>query len=352
LRVTGGELFALLNEVGLAASTIQLTGWIFHREEPLTHISVFVDSKPCAESVALQDRPDVAAFFGLPHARQSGIDIAAPGRSSLNRTSEIRLVARREGRPMGVLELTWRDPAADARRLPVPPGALQDRVGAMNFLTSGWRIYSDLKSALSPYVRISDCASVLDWGCGCGRALRYLLEDVPASRIHGCDIDADAIAWITQSIEGPSFTRIAPLPPTRYADQSFDLVYGISIFTHLNEATQIQWLEELRRITKPDGIVAVSVLGESFAPGELQDAVRDKGFADVISGQSGTFAAFSSADYYRVAYHSSRYVAAQWSQYFEVLELIPRGINAHQDLVIMRPKQQAGSSRQAPAIRG
>jgi len=203
-----------------------------------------------------------------------------------------------------------------------------------------------------PYIRISDCASVLDWGCGCGRALRYLLEDVPASHVHGCDIDADAIAWMTQSIAGPSFTRIAPLPPTRYADQSFDLVYGISIFTHLNEATQIQWLGELRRITKPGGIVAVSVLGESFASGELQDAMRDKGFADVISGQSGTFAAYSSADYYRVTYHSSRYIAAQWSQYFEILELIPQGINAHQDLVIMRPKPGAGSSKEAPAIRG
>ena len=77
--MTGGELFALLNEVELAENAIQLKGWIFHRGESLTHISVFVDSKPCAENVALQDRPDVAAFFGLPHARQSGIDIAATG---------------------------------------------------------------------------------------------------------------------------------------------------------------------------------------------------------------------------------------------------------------------------------
>jgi len=350
--VTGGELFALLNDVRLAENTIHLTGWIFHREEPLTHISVVVDSKPCAENVALKDRPDVAEFFGLPHARQSGIDVAAPGWSSLNPTIAIRLLARREGRAMGTLDLTWRDPAADSRRLPLPPATLQDRVGALDFLTSGWRIYSDLKSALSPYIRIADCASILDWGCGCGRTLHYLLEDVPAGRIYGCDIDADAIAWMRRSIEGPSFTHIAPLPPTPFPDQSFDLVYGISIFTHLNEATQLEWLEELRRITKPDGIVAVSVLGESLSPGELQNAMRDTGFADVISEQSAIFAAYSSNDYYRVSYHSSRYVAAKWSQYFEILEFVPRGINAHQDLVIMRPKGGAGSSRGIPEVGG
>lgn len=339
MRVTGGELFALLNDVRIADDhTIHLIGWIFHRNEPLTHISVLVDSEPCAENVALKDRPDVAEFFNLPHARQSGIDVAAPGRFRLNPTTRIRLLAGQEGRPMGAIDLSWRDPAADSRRLPLPPATLQDRVGALNFLTSGWRIYSDLKAALSPYIRIATCESILDWGCGCGRALRYLLEDVPADRISGCDIDADAIAWMKQSIDGPSFTHIAPLPPTPYADQRFDLVYGISIFTHLNEATQMEWLEELRRITKRGGIVAVSVLGESLVPGALKDAMRDRGFADVISTQSAIFAAYSSDDYYRVSYHSSRYVAERWSRHFEILEYIPRGINAHQDLVIMRPR--------------
>jgi cyclopropane fatty-acyl-phospholipid synthase-like methyltransferase len=165
--------------------------------------------------------------------------------------------------------------------------------------------------------------------------MRYALEDFPAETLHGCDIDRDAISWAMKSIPGPSFTRIAPFPPTSFANEAFDFVYGISIFTHLTEDVQKRWLEELRRVVRPKGIVAVSVLGEAGAPADIKPILERNGFADVLSPQSDEFAPYATDDYYRVTYHSPQYVFDTWAKYMNVLEYVEFGINSHQDLVIM-----------------
>ena len=57
--------------------------------------------------------------------------------------------------------------------------------------------------------------------------LRYLLEDVAAARVFGCDIDREAIDWVRANVKGPSFETIPTSPPTLYPDSHFDLIYGI-----------------------------------------------------------------------------------------------------------------------------
>jgi ubiquinone/menaquinone biosynthesis C-methylase UbiE len=53
-------------------------------------------------------------------------------------------------------------------------------------------------------------------------------------------------------------------PPTVFDDNSFDLIYGISIFTHLSELNNIAWYNELIRIAKKDGIILVTTAGKAF----------------------------------------------------------------------------------------
>jgi len=47
-----------------------------------------------------------------------------------------------------------------------------------------------------------------------------------------------------------------------FEDGFFDLIFSVSIFTHLPEKMQIAWLEELRRASKPGALVLSSVHGE------------------------------------------------------------------------------------------
>lgn len=326
----------------LQAGQLGLAGWIIHRQHPLTHVTIDINGEPWVGNLALTDRRDVLAHHhDVPHAARSGFEVLAPlARSAWNQGRiDLRLRVSADGHELGVLDYPCRDLETEAKRLPIPSTELQTRVGTVNFLEAGWRIYSDLKRIVERHRRFDEFDSILDWGCGCGRVLRYLLEDVPSDRVHGCDIDRDAIAWNRQHVRGAAFTSIPAYPPTPYSDDQFDLVYGISIFTHLDEPTQFQWLRELRRIARPGGLVAVSVLDGSCAPPELMSGIKAKGFADAYSDQGKTFAQFSNHDYYRVTHHSLAYIEQHWSEYFDLLEYSERGINSHQDLVVMRKRQ-------------
>jgi Methyltransferase domain. len=49
-----------------------------------------------------------------------------------------------------------------------------------------------------------------------------------------------------------------------YANQSFDLVYAFSVFTHLDLKAQRRWRDELRRILRPRGILLLTLHGNAY----------------------------------------------------------------------------------------
>jgi trans-aconitate methyltransferase len=231
--------------------------------------------------------------------------------------------------------------AARSRQIAVPPQTLQVRVhGNMtaDFETGGWRIYRDLKQHVVAHRSLSSFSRILDWGCGCGRVARFLIDDVAPERIYGCDIDSEAIDWLTNALPEAHFAAISALPPTAYPDGFFDLIYGISIFTHLDEEMQFAWLQELRRLVSRDGLVAVSVHGQTNLPDEVRPQLDQHGFFDRLSGINHVFAPFAGENYYRETFHTADYILETWTEYYDVIDIVKQGINLHQDLVIMRPK--------------
>jgi SAM-dependent methyltransferase len=53
-------------------------------------------------------------------------------------------------------------------------------------------------------------------------------------------------------------------PPIAIKDCSFDVIYCISVFTHLSEARHYQWIDEISRLLKPGGLFVGTFRGEWF----------------------------------------------------------------------------------------
>lgn len=112
-----------------------------------------------------------------------------------------------------------------------------------------------------------------DFGCGCGRVARQLIQQEPRpGRYLGMDIHRGMIQWCQENLApaapgfefmhhdvfneslnpGPDKPMTAPFPAE---DRSFTMVNAHSVFTHLTQMQAEFYLGEAARILKPDGVL-------------------------------------------------------------------------------------------------
>ena len=230
----------------------------------------------------------------------------------------------------------------------LPPASLRYRVHGSptvdGFLKVGKRCSESIEASLKRIGKDFDSfQDVLDFGCGCGRTLIWFANPPRSPRLHGTDIDAEAISWCRDNLDFAEFGVNNPLPPLEYPSEAFDLIYAISVFTHLDEDYQFRWLDELKRITGPKGIVLLTLHGrrcwKDLPPEDVAD-VRGEGFKFISSNaMKGIF-----PEWYQNAYHTKEYVLDQYSEYFDILDYIPGGMGNRQDLVVLqKPAGDRGS---------
>jgi len=128
------------------------------------------------------------------------------------------------------------------------------------FLRSGRAGYE----AIAAHVRLEEIESVLDFGCGCGRVTRWW-RDFPGS-LAGSDLDPQAVVWCRRNLPFARFEVNGLEPPLVFEDGSFDLVYALSVFTHLTADLQLAWRDELRRVLRPTGVLLMTTHGRSYLP--------------------------------------------------------------------------------------
>jgi SAM-dependent methyltransferase len=104
---------------------------------------------------------------------------------------------------------------------------------------------------------------VLDFGCGCGRTARHWYgQDLD---LHGCDYNPQLVVWCQENLPFMQAIVNDRKPPSPYPADSFDLVYAMSVLTHLTEQSQQLWLEEWRRILKPGGLLLFTTHGDTHS---------------------------------------------------------------------------------------
>ena len=196
------------------------------------------------------------------------------------------------------------------------------------FFRSGQASTRYLQRALGTVGKsLADFSSILDFGCGSGRVLLFA-RPLTEARFSGCDVEAQHIAFCRQHL-GWVDLRVNPyMPPVDYPDASFDLIYLHSVFTHIDEASQLAWLREFQRLLQSGGTLMISVHGPDFwgrLPERYQEPLRRDGFLflESLPGEpDGSF-------------HTPEYIQRTWSNRFDVLKYLPLGCGG-QDMVILR----------------
>lgn len=222
--------------------------------------------------------------------------------------------------------------------LPIPSAHLIETVMLSReiawFLHSGRLCLNSIRYALLKNgYNIDDLDVVLDFGCGCGRVLRHWHKSSKGHRIHGTDLSPELIAWDKKYLNKIGDFRLNGLePPLPYSSGIFDFIYAISVFTHLTVELQLAWIDELRRVLKPGGLLVVTVHGESrFYQLSTEEQRQFRSGSLVVKNISSPGSNFCGA------YHPEAYVRNNLARGLEVVDFIPRGVqDADQDLYLFQ----------------
>jgi SAM-dependent methyltransferase len=153
--------------------------------------------------------------------------------------------------------------------LPLPPLKMREAVGP----TDPALFDNPEGQPIFPQVPAEAYESVFDFGCGCGRLARQMIQQQPQPRAYlGVDLNRPLVEWCSENLTpyAPGFTfghhdvsyvgiwnqgedkpELAPFP---VEDGSRTLVIAYSVFTHLIEAHAEYYLQEVARALAPNGV--------------------------------------------------------------------------------------------------
>lgn len=189
-------------------------------------------------------------------------------------------------------------------------------------LRDGWAAYKLFKTLYERHVgSIGDCQKILDFGCGWGRIIRFFLKDVSPSKLWGVDPVEDMVSLCKQQNRWSNFEAIRTRPPCHFQDNTFDLIYSFSVFSHLSEEMHKNWLLELGRILRPGGMLIATTRGREF----IEQSAIPRKYENIESALS----LFPDTQQCLSDYDSDRYCFSQivhegeWSYWGETA--IPKG---------------------------
>jgi SAM-dependent methyltransferase len=110
---------------------------------------------------------------------------------------------------------------------------------------------------------MDDFENVLDFGCGCGRVMRYWAS-LKSVNLFGTDFNHKLIDWSKRNLPFASYQVNELRPSLGYESGKFEFIYARSVFTHLPEELQVEWLKELCRVLCPDGLLLFTVSGRGY----------------------------------------------------------------------------------------
>jgi SAM-dependent methyltransferase len=148
---------------------------------------------------------------------------------------------------------------------PVPPYRQLLGIGAhglRHYYESGINCYLPIAvAALNAGLDLNGGIRILDFGCGVARQLQHFTRHFRAPSYHACDVNEPAIGFVKRHWPQVAAFRSPFRPPLPIENGFFDMIYSVSVFTHLAPDDQQAWLQELARVTRPAGHCFLTTAG-------------------------------------------------------------------------------------------
>ncbi|MPZ23032.1 MAG: methyltransferase domain-containing protein [Dehalococcoidia bacterium] len=221
--------------------------------------------------------------------------------------------------------------------IPIPPARLIYSATRMEsvewFLASGQAARESIReTAAGVGIEIERLEAVLDFGCGPGRVMRHW-QGLRGPALFGSDYNRSSVEWCRRNLAFAEFRVNALGGPLAFDSEAFDLVYGLSVFTHLTEERQRYWMDELTRVVRPGGHLLITTHGKRHAselPGNEWDRFAAGELVVVRGDREGRNEC--------AAFHPESYVRANLARGLEVARFEAEGArgNPWQDLYLLR----------------
>jgi SAM-dependent methyltransferase len=123
----------------------------------------------------------------------------------------------------------------------------------------GPEYFAEYKVAdLATFVKQQDIgtSAILDFGSGIGNSVPFFRKHFATSTLNCSDVSARSIEIAQSRFPGAeNYLQIddtIPLP-----DHSQDIVFSACVFHHIPHSEHLRWLLELKRVTRPGGLLAI-----------------------------------------------------------------------------------------------
>jgi SAM-dependent methyltransferase len=188
---------------------------------------------------------------------------------------------------------------------------------------------------------------ILDFGGASGRVARHFLIHHPDSFVTVADININHVNYINHVFSGKiKAVKCSSLPSLPFPDGTFDLIYGVSVFTH-TDVYETSWLAELARILKPNGKIFLTVHSEhtwdQLPNIVLYDTLKNSQLfrnvwknGEKMPNERLVFPYREGIDYSCNTFFRSDYLRRIWGKFFSVDNII-FGAHAHQTGVVLSP---------------
>jgi len=154
-----------------------------------------------------------------------------------------------------------------------------------DYLSDGWRTMSETMQLLEKLDRpLMKVSNILEFASGFGRLTRHLARALPG-RVTCSDVLPGSVEFVREQFGVEAFESSFD-PEAIGFPERYDVVFVLSLFTHLPVPAWNAWLRALGGAVAPGGVLLFSVHSEELAREELGVTLNDEGYCYLPHSES------------------------------------------------------------------